>query len=320
MTPVAFLNHDFIDGMAHRTDLGPVAVALQDAQRRLQPASLHVHPDISAQQTGAGDFIQWANRMRNAHDDGHRALSELLLHLLSGPFVTDLPISDVEIYCEDPPLPEVPAWRSAAVRHLAQHTFFAPGTMPSVLSFDPRSHLNESQYRFTQGSATAQIDNFRSVSEFKQCFDALALEGLSGALAILDQAGRQCNRLIILDKARESARHWTLDCTEETLFRALIMLEAYAEALDEGLSREVAAERYHERSGIEMSQETNNVKTSPTRRRYRMIDVPGHGTQYFDMHAKPGKSKLHATRVHVWTTILERRHVVFVGHCGEHFP
>jgi hypothetical protein len=117
----------------------------------------------------------------------------------------------------------------------------------------------------------------------------------------------------ILDRALDSARRWTLDCSEATLFRALISLDTYAAALDEGLSRELAAARYKEACGIDMSQESGEVWRSPTCRKQRQFEVPGRGLQYFDMHAKPGK-----TRVHIWTDAIDGRHVVYVGHCGEH--
>lgn len=44
-----------------------------------------------------------------------------------------------------------------------------------------------------------------------------------------------------------------------------------------------------------------------------MIEVPGRGKQYFDMHAKPG-----GTRIHIWTEKRQDMTIVYIGHCGEH--
>jgi len=308
---VVLLNHDFVEGMAHRADLAPVAVALGDPQRLL-PEPLWVHPELSAQDTGAGVFVQWANRHRNDPDTG--SLVELLLRLLSGPFVTDLPAEGTETLSEEPSLPEEPAWLCGAVRQLARHALTRDGVLPWVLSFDPDSGLNEPRYRLSRREATAEVENFRRVVQVGERLEELATQGLAGALAALEAAGRFSTRLIVLDRARESARRWTLDCSEAILFRSLVHLEKYATALDEGLSRELAAEQYHLSCGVEMSRESSEVGRSPTCRRQRELEVPGHGVQYFDMHAKPGGG----TRIHVWTALVAGKHVVYVGHCGEH--
>jgi hypothetical protein len=313
--PVVLLNHDFVDGMAHRTDLGPVAVALQDVQRRLGGDPMHVHPELTLQATGGGPFVEWANQHRNDAGADRRMLSALLLRLLSGPFVTDLPLErDVSLLSDDPALPPEPSWRRAAMLHLAAHALSATSAVPWVLSFDPRSDLSQPRYRFTQGDAIAEIDNFRSSAEALSRLGELATRGLVGALATLEAAAQHESRLIVLDRARDAARKWNLDCPEGALFRALVDLAIYAAALDEGLTRELAAERYHKASGVPLSRESGEVSRSPTCKRQRTFVVPGRGEQYFDMHAKPGAS----TRIHVWTEVVEGRHVVYVGHCGEH--
>lgn len=313
--PVVLLNHDFVDGMAHRTDLAPVAVELGDAQRRLLPEPLRVHPDLSAQDTGAGLFIQWANRNRNDLDTDHRNLAELLLRLVSGPFVTDLATEDrFGALAEEPLLPQDPTWLRDAVHHLAGHALARTDIRPWVLSFDPSSGLREPRYRLSRGEAAVDVENFRRSIELSRRLEELAAQGLAGTLAVLEAAGRTATCLNILDRARESARRWTLDCSEATLFQALVRLDVYAAALDEGLTRELAAERYHLSCGIEMSRESGEVGRSPTCKRQRQIEVPNHGVQYFDMHAKPGSG----TRVHIWTALVAGRHIVYVGHCGEH--
>lgn len=313
--PVVLMNHDFVDGMAYRTDLGPVAVGLQDVQRRLGGDPMHVHPALAQQATGEGPFVAWANQHRNDAEADRRPLIALLLRLLSGPFVTDLSTErDVALLSDDPPVPPEPSWRREAMRHLAAHALSAPSAAPWVLSFDPRSDLSQPRYRFAHGDQIVDVDNFRSSTEALRRLDELASRGLVGALATLDAAAGQESRLIVLERARDAARKWSLDCPEATLFRALIDLATYAAALDEGISRELAAERYHKASGVPMSRESGEVARSPTCKRQRTFVVPGRGEQYFDMHAKPGAS----TRIHIWTDIVEGKHIVYVGHCGEH--
>lgn len=310
------LNHDFIRGMAHRTDLRPIAVALLDSQRRLGDVPLHVHPLLPALDTGAGPFIQWANRVRGTTDEDLRSLAEALLRLCSGPFVTDLPAGDELSPLEErPPLPEEPPWRAEAVRHLARHALFLEGPMAAVLSYDATSNLGERIYRFVRGASTIEVENFRGHAAFSARLDELEAQGLRGAAAVLEAAAvRLPERLVVLDRARDSARRWVLDCSEATLLRALTGLDVYAAALDAGLPRETAAKRYYEATSVEMSQESAEVWRSPTCRKQREIEVPGKGKMYFDMHAKPGGK----TRVHVWTERVGDAHVVYVGHCGEH--
>lgn len=310
------LNHDFILGMAHRGDLRPTAVALLDSQRRLGDAPLHVHPNLPGLDTGAGPFVQWANRARGTTDVDLRALAEALLRLCSGPFVTDLSTGDdLSTLEERPSLPEDPPWRAEAIRHLARHALFRRGTLACVLSYGTSSDLSERIYRFLRGESTIEVENFRGHAAFSARLDELESQGLRGAAAVLEAAAaRLPGRLIVLERARDSARRWVLDCSEETLFRALTGLDVYAAALDADLPRESAAKRYYEATSIEMSQESAEVWKSPSCRKQRQIDVPGKGKQYFDMHAKPGSK----TRIHVWTERVGAAHVVYVGHCGDH--
>ncbi len=312
------LNHDFVVGMAHRSaaDLRPIAVGLLDSQRRLAGAPLHVHPDLGGLATGAGSFVQWANRARGEKDTDVRSLAEALLRLCSGPFVTDLPIgAGMTPLLEDPPVPLAPSWRREAVLHLANHALATEAGPCCALSYDPTSTLSELVYRFTRGTDEAVIENFRGHAALSAHLDRAESQGLRGTLAVLDAvAARPGRPLVVLDRARDSARHWELDCSEATLWRALTGLENYAAALDEGSPRELAAKRYYEATSIEMSQESGEVWRSPTCRKKREIDVPGAGKQYFDMHSKPGGR----TRIHVWAQKVGAHHVIYIGHCGEH--
>ena len=123
-------------------------------------------------------------------------------------------------------------------------------------------------------------------------------------------------QLCLLPSAVRSAEAWLLDCPPKHLHGALFGLTEFVNALVEGLSREQAAERYYERTGIQMSQETSTVRKIPTRRRQRLFIAGPHGEQYFDMHAKPGN----LTRVHIWVAPAAGGvpSVIYVGHCGRH--
>lgn len=315
--PAVLLNHDFVEGMAHRTDISAIALALADTQRSLGAEPMRVSPDLSAQETGQGPFIAWANRQGRGDDANVRILAELLLRLCQGPFVTALPVdAHAPPTSTDPPIPEEPAWRRDAILHLAHHALAHPEARAWVLSYDPTSDLTEPHYRASRGDRSVAVENLRSHKDAESRLGQLATKGLRGALAILDAAAKHAKRIVVLEKARDSARRWTLDCTEETLWSALIALDAYALALDEGLTRELAAERYYLQSSIRMSRESAEVERSPTCRTQREIVVPGHGRQYFDMHAKPSGG----TRIHVWAhrDPTSGEHRVYVGHCGEH--
>lgn len=309
--PVVFLNHDFVTGMAHRNDLDGVLVDFADIQRRLGPAPLYVHPELHGQDTGQGPFVAWANKHRS-HPE-RRGSIELLLRLCQGPFVTDLDVDAVAPEQVQPPLPAQPDWRNDAVVHLGHHVLTNPQIHGWILSYDPQSSLTEPAYSALRGDERATLENHCQVATTTSRLGAIATLGLAGTLAVLERAAVDCPRIVVLDKARDSAKRWTLDCTEQTLYDALVSLEVYANALDEGLSRELAAERYTLACSVQMSRESAQVGRSPSCRGQREIDVPGRGKQYFDMHAKPG-----GTRIHVWTEKREETTVVYIGHCGEH--
>lgn len=313
-----WINHDFVVGMAHRAaaELRLIAVDLLDSQRALAGVPLHVHPALPGLATGAGSFIQWANRARNQGDSEVRSLAEALLRLCSGPFVTDLPVGEnATPLVEDPPLAASPAWRREAMVRLANHVLLARSGDCGALSYDPSSTLNEPAYRFRRGEEEAVIDNFRGHPALATCLDRAAAAGLRGTLAVLEAAAaRPDARIVVLDRARDSARHWVLDCSEATLWRALTGLDVYAAALDEGLNRELSARRYYEATSVEMSQESAEVWKSPICRKQRQIEVVGAEKQYFDMHSKPGGR----TRIHLWAQKVEGKHLIHVGHCGEH--
>lgn len=309
--PVVFLNHDFVTGMAHRNDLDGVLVDLADIQRRLGPAPLYVHPELHGQDTGQGPFVAWANKQRSNPEQ--RRTIELLLRLCQGPFVTDLDVDAEAPEQVQPSLPLQPNWRHEAIVHLGHHVLANPQILAWLLSYDPQSNLKDLAYSVVRGDDRANLENHRQGSTTSSRLGAIATQGLAGALAILERAAENCPRLVVLDRARDSARRWTLDCTEQTLYHALVSLEVYANALDEGLSRELAAERYTLACSVQMSRESAQVGRSPSCRGQREIEVPGRGKQYFDMHAKPG-----GTRIHIWTEKHREETVVYIGHCGEH--
>lgn len=309
--PVVFLNHDFVTGMAHRNDLDGVLVDLADIQRRLGPAPLYVHPELYGQDTGQGPLVAWANKQ--CSNPEQRRTIELLLRLCQGPFVTDLDVDVAAPEQVQPSLPVQPNWRKEAIVHLGHHVLTHPLHLGWILSYDPQSSLTEPAYSVMRGNELAALENHGRVTTTSSRLGAIATQGLVGALAILERAAENCPRLVVLDRARDSARRWTLDCTEQTLYHALVSLEVYANALDEGLSRELAAERYTLACRVQMSRESAQVGRSPSCRGQREIDVPGRGKQYFDMHAKPG-----GTRIHVWTEKRQDGTVVYIGHCGEH--
>lgn len=309
--PVVFLNHDFVTGMAHRNDLDGVLVDLADIQRRLGPAPLHVHPELHGQDTGQGPFVAWANRQRSNPE--RRRTIELLLRLCQGPFITDVGVEGTKPDEVKPPLPAQPIWRNEAVVHLGHHALDNPQALAWILSYDPQSNLTASTYSVLRGEAHATLENHDRGTTTSSRLGVIATQGVSGTLAVLERAALHCPRLVVLDKAKDSAKKWTLDCPEQTLFNALVTLEVYADALDAGLSREVAAERYTAACSVQMSQESAQVWKSPSCRGQRELEVPGRGKQYFDMHAKPA-----GTRIHIWTEKRQDTTVVYIGHCGEH--
>lgn len=312
---VVFLNHDFVLGIAHRTDFDTILVDIADTQRCLGAMPICVHPDLPLQETGVGPLVAWANHQSKNNANADKANVELLLRLCHGPWVTELEVDTLPRPNDaEPSLPNDVEWRKEAVLHLGHHALAAPHVRPWILTYDPKSTLPESSYRITRDDVVITIENFRQHSATLARHLSIASQGLHGALAVLERVTQHSDRIAILDNARNSARRWVLDCTEQTLFQALITLDVYAEALDKGFSRELAAEQYSKACSVPMSQESGAVYKNPTCRKQREFMVPGHGKQYFDMHAKPGG----LTRIHIWTEKVDGRTRVYVGHCGDH--
>jgi hypothetical protein len=267
-------------------------------------------------------FVRWANRHRTNPDWGNAL--ELLLQLLSGPWVHSLEVDDEPRPADTiPSCPKVPQWLADIVLTAAHHGLSC-GRQSWILSYGPRPYLAQPIYRAERAERRIDIYNLRTERAAAEAEAALARAGVKTTLAVLEEAALHADRVRILESARSSAKRWELDCDPATLFEAIRGLDAYAHALDEGLPRDSAADRYKLACGVDMSQEKAQTLKKPTLRKQREFHVPGVAErQLFDMHAKPGSS----TRVHVLARKELRDEeapekgthtVVYVGHCGEH--
>lgn len=333
MKPALLLNHAFLDGLAHRADEGDeearratrrpvveVADTVQRARRvRREDAILYVHPDLGAAEVAAGQpFIQWANRRRRDLSWGNAL--DLLLQLLSGPFVDALDVDEGPCPTDTTPsCSQTPPWLIEMLLKAAHHGL-SFGRPSWILSYGPTPHLVEPLYRAFREPLAVELVNLRTDAEARDAEAALSLQAARTTLSILTEAALHTERVRVLDSAISSAKRWNLDCKPENLFDAIRSLDSYARALDEGEPREVAAERYRHTSGIEMSQEKAQTLKKPSVREQRKFLIPGDSEkQLFDMHAKPGP----LTRIHVFAR-QEREaeggpHVIiYIGHCGEH--
>ena len=304
------LNHAFLQGIAHSLPSRALdGIAFVEHVRRRTCELPRVHETLAGVDTGAGTFIQWANRNKNSSTIA--PFVELVLRMVSGPFLPEERFEGPV----GPSLDDLDSWLEDLVRRL-----LAAPREPSdsgLISPEPRGGADAPKYQ----CAAAVISNWHNASAFD---DELIARAEGSAVDVLLQAEAQMEgQLIVLPSARRSAEAWVLDCRASELHRALLGLETYAAALQEcgsdgeALSREACAARYRQRTTIEMSQETGAVRRQPARRRQRTFVAGGYGAQYFDMHAKPGKM----TRVHIWTPPVGNagsRTPIYVGHCGRH--
>jgi len=335
--PPLLLNHSFLEGLAHhgtddgdeearkaaRRPLVEVAETVQRARRtRRTDAILYVHHDLTSAEVAGQPFIQWANQHRR--DIAWGEALNLLLQLLSGPFVNTLPVDEGACPTDtEPSCLQAPPWLVEMLLTAAHHGL-AFGLSSWILSYGPEPHIHEPVYLAGRDERAIELHNFRTDEEARNGEVALSLQDAQTTLSILDAAIPYTERVRVLDTARSSAKRWDLDCKPERLFEAICGLDAYARALDEGLSRELAADRYKLACGIEMSQEKAQTLKKPSVREQRKFLIPGDTEKgLFDMHAKPGSK----TRIHVLARdegrdtsgAEKRRHtVVYIGHCGEH--
>lgn len=337
MTPVLLLNHAVLEGLAYRAEAGTmeereaakrpvveIADTLQRARRvRRAEAVLHVHPALAAAEVSAEEtFITWANRHRRSQEWG--AALDLLLQLLAGPWVQSLPVDDGPCPTDTTPsCLDAPEWLVETVLTAAHHGI-SHGRSSVILSYGPAPYLVHRLYQAEREDRRVDLHNLRSDAEAAEAEATLSKAGVKTTLEVLEEATRHALRVRVLEPARAAAKRWELDCNPAVLFDAVRGLDAYAQALDEGLPREAAAERYKLACGVDMSQEKAQTLKKPTLREQRKRSVPGFAEkQLFDMHAKPGSR----TRVHVFACKEPRDEadpekgehtVVYVGHCGEH--
>jgi hypothetical protein len=298
------LNHSFVAGFVHGpTNEARAALALIQhciKRTRMQPI---VHETLATFDMGSGPLVQWANTQRR--DPAFRPMVELLLRLLSGPFVPSASFGGTII----PPIDTLDEWLQDTLRRLLD-VAASPPAFCGMISPRPTGGADATSYSTSEG----RISNWLDSSAFDH--ELVSRDSERTTLEVLLQAEQEMDgRLVVLPQARRSAEGWSLDCAASELHRALLALEEFAVALREGLSREAAANRYHMRSTIPMSQESADTWRKPTRRRQRLFVAGPHGEQYFDMHAKPGN----LTRVHIWVANQQDSETtIYVGHCGRH--
>lgn len=298
------LNHSFLADIARAPGRAHPALAFIEHVRRRTGSLPRVHQELAMFETGAGPFVQWANKY--TRDTNLGPLVELLLRLTSGPFVAgDCFEGPVE------PLPDgLASWLEHIIRVLLA-VAVTPGSLRGLLSPAPTGGADSEAFRCADGAITNWLDGPR--------FDQDLTSGSTAdtAIDVLLAAEKEMDgQMVVLPSALSSAEAWTLDCRAVELHRALLGLEVYVAAIREGLPRERCAARYHERTTFPMSQESAATWRSPTRRRQRMFVANEHGRQYFDMHAKPGN----LTRVHIWVSSAgdKTSPIIYVGHCGRH--
>jgi hypothetical protein len=334
--PALLLNHALLEGLAYRAGGGDedarraarqpvveIADTLQRARRvRREQAVIFVHPALGAAEVAAGQpFISWANQHR-ANPDWGNAL-DLLLQLLSGPWVHTLEVDDGPRPADTvPSCLEAPDWLVEIVLTAAHHGL-SRGRASVILSYGPAPYLDHPVYRAERGERLIDLPNVRTDHDAAEAEAALSLADVKTTLSVLEEAALHTERVRVLDSARSSAKRWALDCNPAILFEAIRGLDAYARALDEGLPREAAADRYKQACSVDMSQEKAQTLRKPTLRKQREFNVPGvTEKQLFDMHAKPGD-----TRIHVFARKELKDEddpgkgdhtVVYVGYCGEH--
>lgn len=328
--PALLLNHSFLEGVAAaptaasglRNVLVELGETLARTRRVRGEATLYVHPGLASHDVGANRiFVEWAHEYRRSPQ--WRDLIQPLIELGSGPFFDHLETDDhAPPEDSDPSCQTAPEWLRELVLGAGHHSLSCSRS-PWMLSFGPCRYLTAREYRFTRADRTAAVDNLRSDREAQSAEVDLTKSAVRSTLEVLDAAANHAKRVVVLDSARRSAGRWTLDCTPERLFDAIVGLDAYAKALDADQPRETAASTYQAHTSVEMSQEKGNTLKRPSVRKTRLFRLPEGTEQLFDMHAKPGSR----TRIHVFTrrelldgTGPEEQTLVYIGHCGEHLP
>lgn len=335
MRPLLLLNHALLEDLAHRSEEGDDAcreaqrplVELADTLQRTRRLRreydvLFVDQALGTFEVAKGKFfVHWANEHRREAAWGN--VLDLLLQLLSGPWIQSLKVdANPRPVDTDPSCLHVPRWL-LEILLIAAHHGLSCDRASFILSYGTRPYLEHNVYRVERDGRRIELANLRNDQAAADAEAALGLRDVRTTLDVLDEAARYTSRVRVLESARRSARQWELDCDPGLLFEAIRGLDAYARALDEKLPREIAAERYKEACGVDMSQEKAQTLKRPSLRKQREFQVPDlTEKQLFDMHAKPGN-----TRIHVFAReeAIDQADVgkgkctvIYVGHCGKH--
>jgi hypothetical protein len=319
MKPILLLNHSFLEGIAHRSvpearspiiDLGETLVR---ARRLRSGTALHVHSTLAETDVGGGlTFVAWGNQNQRTRNWGD--LLGVLLSLLSGPFVELLEVDGGECpSTSEPPCSHAPEWLRETLFYAA-HAQLSSGGESWLLSYGERPYLEARLYKCTGGDRSTVLANFRSDREASEAEAKRSAVAQRSMADVLEDAARHAQRVVLLESARRSAREWKFDCSAESLYTAVVGLDALAAALEGGATREKAAGAYQDAYGIEMSQEKANTMKKPTLRAQRTFSLPDGRKELFDLHAKPGAM----TRIHVFPHRDGDRVTIYIGWCGKH--
>jgi hypothetical protein len=327
MTPHLVLNHSLLTGIGYRTpaeaqsSLRELFDTLQRASRVRGERLVHVHPSIySAEATDRLIFLSWAQRYLRDPDWSY-LIDPLLPVVQNGPFVTNLSVDDEPRPTDSTPsCQHAPDWLRETLLIALHHGLSPAGRESWLLSYGRSPHLEDAVYTAERVGTRAQVRNFRSDASTRTAEEELSRARVDRTLDILTAAAKHAERVVVLKSAEKSAAAWDLDCAKKSLFDAIVGLDQYAKALDEGQTREQAAGFYTQKTGIEMSQEKANTLRKPTLALQRSFFMPnGKEKVLFDMHAKPGKS----TRIYIrpdteTTADGTRKTMIYIGWCGKH--
>jgi hypothetical protein len=328
MNPALVLNHSFLSGLTQRsaadqrTPLVELLATLIRIRKVRNEGTIYVHPDLRSTDVGNGQpFVSWANGLLGSKD--WRDILDTLLSLGTGPFYMELAVnSEMPPGDTDPSCRHVPSWLKDMVLRCAHHVLSEMGEA-WLLSYGDGVHLTADAYEAQRGPRRGRVPNLRSDAEAEAAERNLSLRRAQTTVDILDAAEKHASRVRVLDKARDSARRYGQPIPSN-LLPALIGLDQYANALDAGESRELAAQIYHHAIGVEMSGEKSATLRKPSLKECRTFVLPNGTPALFDMHAKPGEMRVH---VHACKEPVDPNNpdsgehtVVYVGHCGEHLP
>ena len=112
------------------------------------------------------------------------------------------------------------------------------------------------------------------------------------------------------DGVKEQIEKMGSSCLFQQMVNKLVDLDNYNKNWTQGAC---TPNQINEVTSLRVTNESDTIRNDKTLKNYRMFQLPSGKTEYFEMHIKTGKLRIHFFP-------LEAEHTIYIGYIGRHLP